>query len=260
MNTSTVNAAAVRWLPSAQFRAMGFEPGAPEIDYGMRWGDSRNIRVSFAPYGDRDGGFLYAHDPGTDRDLLLAAHTTPERVDAASRDLTAATASPDGYLAFVSLAHDGASTPMTLREAQALLSHCLDRELTAYKGYVTGASDAPTRFDAGFDVIVQRSARVAAEDLLLDAAKAASPDAEPVVVRYRLLEEPGWSGRVAGSDLESACAVMSHAVAVAGRHDLKLQATSVTHGHTTVAAARVPDLALAAVPPQRGIEPTVIGF
>jgi hypothetical protein len=260
MITSTAHAAATRWLPSAQFRAMGFEPGGPEIDCGMRWGDARTVRVSFAPYGGRDDGFLYAHDPSTDRDLLLVAHATLEQVDAAWRELNGTTASTDGYLALASLVQDGTSEPMTLRDAQALLSHCLDREFTAYERYVTGAGDAPTRFDAGFGVIVQRSARVAAEDLLLDTARAASPDAEPVVVRYRLLDEPGWSGRIAGSDLESACTVTSHAIAVAGRHELKLQPTSLTHGNTTVAAARVPELAFATMPRRPGVQPTMIGI
>lgn len=257
-NASTTLTAEPCWLPSAQFRALGFEPGGPEIDYGMCWGETGNVRVSFAPYGDRDGGFLYAHDPRTDQDLLLAAHTTAERVDAAWRELGADTHTPDGYLELASLVDGAAPEPMPLREAQALLSHCLDRELAAYRQCVAGTSDVPTRFDAVFNVVVQRSARVAAEDLLLDAARAVSPDAEPVIVRYRLLDEPGWTGRAAGPDLESACAMTSHAAAIAGRHELKLQATSVTHGHSTVAAARIPELAFAAHRPEQRVEPPLI--
>jgi hypothetical protein len=257
---ATASVSTPRWLPSEQFRAMGFEPGGPEIDYGMRWGERGDIRVSFAPHGDHNGGFLYAHDPATDRCLLLAAHTTADRVGAAWRELISYTVSPDGYLALASLDHDVVAPPMSVGQAQGLLLHCLDRELIAYQDYVIGSDDVPTRGDAAFGVIVQRSARVSAEQLLVDAARAEGTDAEPVVIRYRMLEEPGWSGSVAGVDLESARLATKNLLEVARRHHLTLQATSVTHGHSAVSAARVPELALAATRPSLAANVPTIGI
>jgi hypothetical protein len=45
-----------RWLSRDDFRAGGYVAAAGEIDYGMRWGDSGSVRVSFAPHAD--GGYL----------------------------------------------------------------------------------------------------------------------------------------------------------------------------------------------------------
>jgi hypothetical protein len=82
-----------RWMPADEMPAMGFVRGGPEIDYGMRWGEGRNVRVSFAPHGDCPGGYLYAHDRSADRCLLLAAHTTPDQVGAAWQELSRITVS-----------------------------------------------------------------------------------------------------------------------------------------------------------------------
>jgi hypothetical protein len=222
---------------------MGFEAAGPEIDYGMRWGERGDVRVSFAPHGDCTGGYLCAHDRSADRYLLLAAQTTAARVDAAWRELTACTSSPDGYLAFAVL--DGRNGPMPLERSRRLVLHCLDREMAAHVDFTASSTDRPARFDLGYAVIVQRAARVAAEDLHIDAVRAASEDREPVLIRYRLLDDSGWTGRMAGTSLESATSNARQVLDVAERHRLAVQATSVTQGHTTVAAARAPELGFA---------------
>jgi hypothetical protein len=243
MSTATTTGVlAGRWLPADEMRAIGFEPGGPEIDYGMRWGEERNIRVSYALHGDCPGGYLYAHDRDADRYLLLAAHTTPDQVDAVWRELVACTPSPDAYLAFASL--DGAAMPV--EQAQQLLLHCLDREMSAHHDFVASGTDDPVRVGAAYAVVVQRSARVAAEDLQVEAVRAANPDVEPVVIRYRVLGDSRWTGRVAGEDLDSTAREAERIEALAGRHELALQATSVSQGHATVAATRVPELAFLA--------------
>jgi hypothetical protein len=52
----------------------------------------------------------------------------------------------------------------------------------------------------------------------------------------------GWTGRVAGDCLESAAVEARRVQRVADRHHIAVQATSVTQGHSSVAAARVPEL------------------
>jgi hypothetical protein len=57
MSTATTTGVLTgRWLPAPEMRAMGFVPGGPEIDCGMRWGEGGTVRVSFAPHSDRPGG------------------------------------------------------------------------------------------------------------------------------------------------------------------------------------------------------------
>jgi hypothetical protein len=245
-----------RWLPAAELRAMGFEACGPEIDYGMRWGEHRDIRVSFSPYDGRDDGYLYAHDRSADRYLIVAAHTTAERVDAAWRELNATTSSPDAYLVLASLDHG--DRPMPVTQARSLLLHCVDRELAAHHDYVAGGNAGQSRFDTAHSVVVQRSARVAAEDLQLAAVRADIGGGQPVVVRYRILGQSGWVGRVAGSTLESACAETRHVQDTAFRHQLDVQATSLSHGHSIVAAARIRELEFATPePPAPAIAPQI---
>jgi hypothetical protein len=228
-----------RWMPSEELQAMGFEPAGPEIDYGMRWGEHRNVRVSFAPHDDR-GGYLYAHDTAADRSLLLATHTTTSRVDAAWQELTASTSSPDGYLALAAL--DSVDGPMPVEQSRELLLHCLDREMDAYAAFTAAGTDGPARFDLAHALIIHRSARIAAEGLHVDAARAVSEDCEPVVIRYRVLAETSWTGRLAATNLDTAASDVRHVLDLAEGHHLTMQPTSVSHGHSTVAAARVPEL------------------
>jgi hypothetical protein len=241
---TTSSAGTPRWLSGAELRAMGFEAGGPEIDYGMGWGERGDVRVSFAPLHGLEDGYLYAHDPADDRYLILAARTTRDQVDVAWRDLTACTSAPDAYVALASLDHG--DRPMQVGPARSLLRHCVDREMAAYRDYVAVGGAGDERFMSAQALVVQRSARTAAEQLLHHAAGDEGHDVEPVVVRYRILGQPGWTGRVAGRDLDSACAMTRSGHEVAARHDLDLQATSVTHGLTTVAAPRLPELDFAA--------------
>jgi hypothetical protein len=235
------------WMSADELRAIGFQPGGPETDYGMRWGEQHDVRVSFAPYGDRTGGYLYAYQRSDDRYLLLATNVTPDRVDAAWHELTACTSSPDGYLALAAL--DDHEMPMPPRTARALLMHCVEREFDAYRTFADAGPDQALRFEAASAVVIQRTARVSAERLLIDGARAANSGDGPVVVRYRILEEKGWTGRVAGADLAAAAAGTKEILELAAQRQLTLQATSVTHGHAVVAAPRVPELAFAATRP-----------
>lgn len=112
--------------------------------------------------------------------------------------------------------------------------------------FIASANDAPVRFDAAYAVVVQRSARVAAEDLQFAAARVANPNGAPVVVHYRVLNASGWTGRVAGASLESAATQARRIQDVAVRQGRAVQATSVAQGCTTLAASRVPQLAFLA--------------
>ena len=234
-----------RWQTADAFAASGWSRVRPEVDFGTRWGESETIRVSFAPFADRPGGFVYAFNRSTDQYLLLAPHTTVNQVEAVWRDLHQHTAAPDAYLLFTVLDHGPG--PMNLGTAQEVFLDCLDRELGAYRNYIDGSGSGPERFDAAFQVIVARSARASSEQVLLEAAEATSQDGAPVVVAYRLLGETGWSGRLAGADLEDARSTTRRAFEIAERRMLAFQATSVSHGHTTLSAVRVPGLSFAAV-------------
>jgi hypothetical protein len=226
-----------RWMSGDELRALGFAPSGPEIDYGMGWGEGHDVRVSLAPQADR-GGFLYAHDRTADRYMLLAAHTTAEQVEAAWQELIACAPCPDAFLAFTALS----DAAMPVDQARQLLLDCVEREMAAHQDFIASGVDAPVRVDAAYGVVVQRSARIAAEDLQIDAVRAANPDDDPVIIRYRVLGDSRWTGRVAGADLNSATGEAQQLETVANHHQLTLQATSVSQGHTTVAAARVPEL------------------
>jgi hypothetical protein len=249
MSTATTASTGVRrWISSDEMRALQFVPAGAEIENGRRWGEQRNIRICFAPHADGHGGYLYAHDASTDRYLLLAAHTTRAQVEAVRRELNGCTATSDGYLALAAL--DGAALPV--EQARGLLLHCVDREMTAHQDFLASSAAEPVRFDAAYAVVVQRSARVAAEELQIDSARAVT-GAAPVVIRYRVPDVAGWTGRVAGECLAAATAEARRIERIAGRHDIAVQATSVNQGHASVAAARVPELGFIAhraeVPP-----------
>jgi hypothetical protein len=238
---SAITTSTPHWMPAQELRALGFEPAGPEIDYGMRWGEQQCVRVSYAPHAERNDGYLYAYDRVSDRYLLLATHTTPQTVDAAWRELNACTTAPDAYLALAALDEQ----PLPIDQAQALLLHCVAREFSAYRDFAEASNDAPVRVDAAHAVVVQRSARAAAEQILLESISAARPEAAPVIVRYRITEESSWTGRVAGLDLNSVAQILRQVDQLGRQHDLSVQATSVTQGNATVAAARVPELGFA---------------
>jgi hypothetical protein len=94
-SATTASVSTPRSLDVNEMRASGFERGGPEIDYGMRWGERGDVRVSCAPYQGRDHGFVYADDPVANRCLILAAHTTPAQIEGVWHDLVNNTSSPD---------------------------------------------------------------------------------------------------------------------------------------------------------------------
>ena len=218
-------------------RAAGFTPFGPEIDFGMRWGEHGTVRISFAPVEAHGRGFLYAYDSRADRYLVLASATTERQVEAAWRELQPFLDVPEAYLAFAAVAHREA--PMSIEHARDLLVHCVDRELAALSSVRSAAADTPVDFEAARALIVQRSARVAAENLLRESAGA---EAEPVVVRYRIPQDRTWSGQIAERTVDRAVELTRRVSELAEQRGLQLQATSVAHGWSTVAATRVPQL------------------
>src|SRR5437868_10082516 len=94
-----------RWMAVGEMHALGFDQVTPEIDYGTSWGEQGQVRVSFAPHADRDGGFLYAYDRAADRYLVLAGQTTPDQVEGVWRELLDRMSMPDGYLVLSVLDH-----------------------------------------------------------------------------------------------------------------------------------------------------------
>lgn len=237
-STATTSTVTGRWMTAEEMQALGYVAGGREIDYGMRWGEDLSTRVSFAPYRDQNVGFLYAVDHTNDRYLMLASHTTHEQVQAAWQELLSCTNSPDAHLALAALDEQ----PLPVKDARELLVHCVQREIDAYREFAGAGVNAPTRFDAASAVVIARSARVSAEQLLTESARHAAPDHEPVVIRYRVDGERDWVGRIAGTDLADATNTARAVDDLVRDRGLALVATSVTHGHSTVAAARVPEL------------------
>lgn len=230
------------WIDADQLRAEGFVPTGPERDYGMRWGETHAIRVSWAPR--EDAGFLYAHNRETDKYLLLADRTTPEQVDGAWRELLRLDGLPDAYLAFAGLQQP--IEPLPVSEATQLLRHCVEREMNAYRTFADAPSDEPVRMNASVGVVVARAARVAAEQLQIEAIHEAAVDQEPVIIRYWINGRTEWSGRIAGESLSAATCEARYLQQAAERYGLAVQATSVSRGHSVIAAPRVPELAFIA--------------
>ena len=78
------------WMSADSWAALA--AGGPELDYGMRWGATRSVRVSYAPHphADRlDRGLLYAYDAATDRYQILAADIRGVDVEVAWQRLIA---------------------------------------------------------------------------------------------------------------------------------------------------------------------------
>lgn len=235
---STAAADTTHWMSPEGMRNLGFPRTGPEVDYGTGWGHNHSIRVSYSPYAGADDGFLYAYNKISDRYLLLAAHTTPAAVEAAWRQLNAGTPAPEAYLAFAALDQQ----PLPYEQARSLLLHCVGREFAAYRDFTSVGVDGQLRVDAAHTVVVQRSARVSAEQILIDSARAESIEAPPVIVRYRVPDEKGWVGQVAGTDLGSAVYAMRSVHELALGRGMAVQATSVAQGRVNAAAARVPEL------------------
>jgi hypothetical protein len=254
--STTTSHANRRWLSAAEFHGLGFEPTRPEIDFGMTWGDHHQVRVSFAPYGDGEDGFLYAYDRSADRYLLLAAHTQADRVQAVWHELLERTAAPDGYLAFAVLDHHDNS--MRPDQARSLYWHCVGREFEARAKFAMVGADE--RFGAANAVVIERTAREAAEQLLLGAIAAGYPGTNPVAARYRVLDQHAWTGYVIAQSVPAAAQETQRLINVAARHGFRPQLTAVTQGWTTVSADRIPELEFAAARPTVSLDAPSVGL
>ena len=81
------NSFSQQWMTEDELRSLGFSSQAPEVDFGMRWGEDGHVRVSFAPGVDGTRGYLYAHDRRKNLTLLLARDVSIEEVDSTWRTL-----------------------------------------------------------------------------------------------------------------------------------------------------------------------------
>jgi hypothetical protein len=79
------------WLTAAQWESIGGNQHGPEMDYGLRWGATSDIRVSYSPFiisGQRGRGRLYAYDPVSDRYAVLAPNLSAVEAEVTWAHLT----------------------------------------------------------------------------------------------------------------------------------------------------------------------------
>jgi hypothetical protein len=226
-----------RWMRKDDLAAMGYSAGGVEVDYGMRWGVDKNIRVSYAPYADpeRDGGFLYAYEPGSDRYALLRPDTTPEQVDAVwTLTMTRSPISRASYVELAGLIADEGQVSTT--QAQRTLAQCIDREMAARTAFAELDDAAPDSLDGARQWFLSSQARSAAEALLIDALNVAGgPSTAPFVITYRIGEQSSWTtGRLAAQDWDSLMAAVSELYEIAERHHVAAYAESLSRGRHTV--------------------------
>lgn len=239
--TSDTNLA---WMSGDELAQLGFALGGPERDYGMRWGQNNTVRVSYAPHADADrsGGFLYAYDKAGDRYALLSPDTTPEEVELTWPYL-ASVDEPEGYRRLVQLL--ARVEPMHLDDARELLSHCLDRELGAVRARDEPESGPLTRPALASHALYGRAARLAAQDLLLDAVAAAEPE-QFLVVEYRATGADNLVGHVASLSPRSAVEDIALVRRIAAEHGYDIDVVNFTHRGITTSVgveprpARVP--------------------
>jgi hypothetical protein len=184
------------------------------------------------------------HDPESDRYLLLARDVTQADVDSVWRALSMFAIEGDAYLAFAALDYEHGTMP--IEQARALHRHTVERELSALRLYTSMSDGGEEAVAAAQRVVVHRAARRAAEQLLKDSARDATTGAAPVLVRYRIVEDSHWDGRIADTNVEAAREEIAHILEVASQNGLSARATSVAHGWSTVAASRSPEFAFAA--------------
>jgi hypothetical protein len=238
-NNFDERARALRWMTDSEFAAAGHSPHGPEIDYGMRWGHNNEVRVSFAPTSDNGTGYLYAYDKLRKRCALLCESTTFAEVEAAWRALIDEPVKGNDFL----LIADAVDAASRIEEAQTVWLHCVEQELAARHDYRAPAGDAEDRFEAGRQIVIAECARAASESVLIEALSSpGQPFGPPAVVRYQVLEQDNWTGRVAGADLAAAVEAAMQVQKLAECYDFTFQATSMRHGNTVLAAARVPEL------------------
>lgn len=238
------------WVTEYELRELGFAPTGPEHDLGQRLGDQATIRVSFAPCGSSDFGYVYAYDAAVDRYAVLAAGATLETVLLAYSHVTADRPTPQGYLALADTLNN--QPDLTLAHPRELWLHCVRAEAHARRDYDYLPADASNRFDAARRVVLARAARTAAEDILLHSLQA-EPGAgnEPVVITYRVTDSGEWTGQVAAPDISEAAfriVDLARTIAASGYH---VHAEQVVHDGNRIPAARLPELAAFT----RGISP-----
>ena len=66
--------------PQAFKAAYGHLPGI-DRDYGMRWGERREQRISLRRTADANGGLLYAYDPTWDEYAVISTHAPADAVE-----------------------------------------------------------------------------------------------------------------------------------------------------------------------------------
>lgn len=231
--------ATLDWMTSDALTQAGFVARGPEIDYGMRWGRTESIRVSFAPTDPHGNGYLYVHDRQSQLYALLAPATTVADVNAAWRAMLDRPVQPNDYVVMADLI----AAPVKVAEARTVWQHCVEQEFQARRVHEAAGWNAPERFEVARAVVVARSARVAAEAVV--AAALAGGDRTgygPAVVNYRILGRNDWTGQAAGVDLPDAADQATAVHQAAERHGFAMQATSFRHGQVVVAASRVPEL------------------
>ena len=85
MDTTTTNARAPHeapWVGPQAFEAMAGQPGT-DRDFGMRWGERREQRITLRCIPGESRGLLYAYDPLWDEYAVLATQVPAAAVEAA---------------------------------------------------------------------------------------------------------------------------------------------------------------------------------
>lgn len=81
-STTTIAAREPDWVGPQAFAARYGRDGV-DHDFGMRWGERREQRISLRRHPDADRGLLYAYDPTWDEYALLAQDVPQAAVEAA---------------------------------------------------------------------------------------------------------------------------------------------------------------------------------
>jgi hypothetical protein len=230
------------WIPGDAWAARGLHAHGPEMDFGMRWGPRHDIRVTYAPYRDTvhaGRGFVYTHQPRTDRYAMLHPDTTAEHVDTAwnttIRDRAAGTETTD-FLAFgQSINAAGPGTPTD--RAVGTMLRCLQHELDSRDELA--ATRPAMHVDLARQAVIARSARTASEDVLRQAVRTELDAAQqPVTVGYRIEGRPPIHGTIAARDLDAAITTVFDVRQLAEQHRLDVRVVWIEHEQLAVPLGR----------------------
>ena len=221
------------WIPADAWAARGLHEHGPEMDFGMRWGPRHDIRVTYAPYRDlahAGRGFLYAHQPSTDRYAMLHPDTTAEHVDTAwtatLRTRAAGTELTDFAAFGQSIDAAGPGTPTD--RARATMLRCLQHELDSRDQLAT--TGPALRADLARQAVIARSARMASEDVLRRTVRTELDTAhQPVTLGYRIQGRPPIHGTIAAVDLDAALTAVLDVRQLAEQRRLDTSVTSIEH-------------------------------